>query len=310
MSLSAKSAAAMPPQARRAPRPRQDWIAVAFLAPAVLILAVFLIYPLIANFRLSFVDWNGLGNTARDVGWSNWLELSRDPVFVRALGNNALLAALSVLIQLPLGLLLAVALGRASRGSAFLRVVYVVPLLMSSVAIGTVFRNLYDPNFGAINVGLRALHLDALAQDWLGDPRFALLSVIAVICWQSIPFYMLLFMAGLSSMPAELGEAATLDGAAPGVIFWRITLPFLQGTIRSAAVLSLIGALRYFDLVYVMTGGGPTNASELMATYMYRTVFSGFNIGYGAAISSAMFLIVVVVAGLALRLTRRYQTEV
>ncbi|GGR28294.1 carbohydrate ABC transporter permease [Deinococcus ruber] len=308
MSLISKPHTAAPTRTRL--HQRQDWTAAAFIAPAMVVLALFLLYPLVANFRLSFVNWNGLGNTARDVGLSNWLDLSRDAVFLRALGNNALLAVFSILIQLPLGLLLAVTLSRASRGSVALRIIYVLPLLMSSVAIGTVFRDLYDPNFGAINTALRSLHLDGLAQDWLGDPRFALASVIAVVCWQSVPFYMLLFMAGLSSMPDELREAATLDGASPRVIFWRITLPFLQGTVRTAAVLSLIGSLRYFDLVYVMTGGGPSGSSEVMATYMYRTVFSAFNIGYGAAVSSAMFLIVVVAASAALRLSRRYQTEV
>ena len=122
--------------------------------------------------------------------------------------------------------------------------------------------------------------------------------MILVVCWQNIPFYMLLFLAGLSGMPPELREAATLDGASEGVIFRRITVPFLQGTLRTALVLSLIGSLRYFDLIYVMTGGGPSGSSEVMATYMYRTVFSGFNIGYGAAISSAMFVIVIVASAL------------
>ncbi|MFC4452549.1 sugar ABC transporter permease [Deinococcus sonorensis] len=288
----------------------QNWVAAAFLLPALLTLVVFLVYPLLSSFRLSLLNWNGLGNTARFVGLQNWADLLHDRVFLTAIRNNGVLAGLSILVQIPLGLVLAFLLDRAGRASRALKVLYFLPLLMSSVAIGTVFRSIYDPNFGPLNSVLRALHLDVLAQDWLGDPRLSLIAVIAVVCWQNVPFYMLLFLAGLSSMPAELREAATLDGATEPVIFWRITLPFLQGTIRSAMVLSLIGSLRYFDLVYVMTGGGPSNSSEVMATYMYRTVFSSFNIGYGAAISSAMFIIVAVVAGLTLRATRRFETEV
>jgi len=286
------------------------WVAAAFLLPALLMLAVYLLYPLLANFRLSFVEWNGLGNTARYVGLQNWAQLLQDATFLKSLVNNLTLAALSIVIQLPIGLVLAFMLDRAGRGSVVLKVLYFLPLLLSSVAIGTVFKNLYDPNFGPLNTLLRAAHLDGLARDWLGDPGLALASVILVVCWQNIPFYMLLFLAGLSGMPSELKEAAKLDGASEGVIFRRITIPFLQGTIRTALVLSLIGSLRYFDLVYVMTGGGPSGSSELMATYMYRTVFSGFNIGYGAAISSAMFVLVVIASGLTLRLTRRFETEV
>ena len=309
MSLASKSAPSRLTLAQQSRR-LSACVAAAFLLPALIMLAVYLLYPLVANFRLSFVEWNGLGNTAKNVGLQNWAQLLHDSVFLKSLTNNLTLAALSILIQIPIGLILAFMLDRAGRGSTVLKVLYFLPLLLSSVAIGTVFRNLYDPNFGPLNTLLRAAHLDGLARDWLGDPGLALASVILVVCWQNIPFYMLLFLAGLSGMPSELGEAAKLDGASEGVIFWRITLPFLQGTVRTALVLSLIGSLRYFDLVYVMTGGGPSGSSELMATYMYRTVFSGFNIGYGAAISSAMFMLVIIASGLALRLTRRFETEV
>lgn len=306
--VTSTTTARMPLQERR--RRSQAWVAAAFLLPALLMLAVFLVYPLLSSFRLSLLSWNGLGNTAQYVGLQNWADLAHDSTFGTAIKNNGLLALLSIAVQIPVGLVLAFLLNRAGRGSTFLKVLYFLPLLMSSVAIGTVFRSVYDPNFGPINSVLRAVHLDALAQDWLGNPNLALASVIAVVCWQNIPFYMLLFLAGLSSMPGELREAATLDGASEPVIFWRITLPFLQGTIRTAIVLSLIGSLRYFDLVYVMTGGGPSGASEVMATYMYRTVFASFNIGYGAAISTAMFVIVAVASGLTLRATRRFETEV
>ena len=283
---------------------------VVFLVPAIFFLVVFLLYPLISSFQLSLLDWNGLGTGERYVGMANWLRLAQDQLFWRALGNNFELAFYSVLFQMPIALLLAVVLDEASKGSRVLKILYFLPLLMSSVALGVVFKNIYDPNFGPINGFLTAIHLDSLVRDWLGDPRLALGSVIAVVCWQNIPFYMVLFLAGLSSFPRELGEAARLDGASESTIFWRIKLPHLQGTVRTAVMLAVVGSMRYFDLIFIMTDGGPDGASELMATYMFRTVFSSFQLGYGSTVASAMFLIVTLVAAATMRLTRRYETEV
>ncbi len=281
-----------------------------FLAPAIFFLTVFLLYPLASSFELSLLDWNGLGSGERFVGLDNWVRLAHDTLFWKALGNNLLLAFFSVLIQLPIALVLAVVLDEASKGSRVLKILYFLPMLMSSVALGVLFKNIYDPNFGPINAFLSAVHLDGLVRDWLGDPKYALASVIVVICWQNIPFYMVLFLAGLSSFPRELGEAARLDGASEKTIFWRIKLPHLQGTIRTGAMLAIVGSLRYFDLIFIMTDGGPEGASELMATYMFRTVFSSFQLGYGSTVASAMFIIVTIVASLTMRVTRRYETEV
>lgn len=281
-----------------------------FLAPAIFFLSVFLLYPLVSSFELSLLDWNGLGSGERFVGLDNWVRLAHDTLFWKALGNNLLLAFFSVLIQLPIALVLAVVLDEASKGSRVLKILYFLPMLMSSVALGVLFKNIYDPNFGPINAFLSAVHLDGLVRDWLGDPKYALASVIVVICWQNIPFYMVLFLAGLSSFPRELGEAARLDGASERTIFWRIKLPHLQGTIRTGAMLAIVGSLRYFDLIFIMTDGGPEGASELMATYMFRTVFSSFQLGYGSTVASAMFIIVTIVASLTMRVTRRYETEV
>ncbi|QYD72593.1 sugar ABC transporter permease [Paraburkholderia edwinii] len=295
---------------RRLRFPSQALVVAAFLAPAVLLLAVFLLYPLVSSLRLSLLDWNGLGSNARFVGLSNWVRLAHDTVFWQSLLNNVILAVTSVVVELPIALALAVLLEKAGRGSRVLKILYFLPLLMSSVAIGVLFKNVYDPNFGPLNTALHALGLDALAQDWLGNPHLSLASTIAVICWQNVPFYMILFLAGLSSMPQEVNEAARLDGASEWVIFWRIKLPHLQGTVRTAVLLAVLGSLRYFDLIYVMTGGGPEGSSEVMATYMYRTVFSSFQLGYGSTIGSAMFIIVCAVAAISLRFTRRYATEV
>jgi len=298
------------PEADRGGAAASGWVPAAFLAPALLLLGVFLLYPLEETFRLSLVDWNGLGSSSQFVGLDNWATLAHDARFWLALRNNLLLGLLSVLVQLPIALALAVMLDKASHGSRVLKILYFLPLLFSSVALGVIFKNLFDPNFGAINSALETIGLKGLAVDWLGDTRYALGSVIAVVCWQNVPFYMVLFLAGLASFSPELHAAAKLDGASDWTIFWCIKLPHLQGTIRTGAMLAVIGSLRYFDLIYVMTGGGPDGASEVMATYMYTTVFASFRLGYGSTIAAAMFLVVTLIATLGLRLTRRFETEV
>ena len=297
-------------RSRKSYRRAQTLAPVVFLAPAIILLAVFLLYPLIYSFQLSFLDWNGLGNNARFTGLDNWERLLSDGVFWQSALNNIYLAVFSVLIQLPIAVLLAVVLDEVSKGSRILKILYFIPLLMSSVALGVLFKNIFDPNFGPINAILTELGLYSWTQDWLGDPNLALGAVIAVVCWQNVPFYMVLFLAALSSFPREIVEAAHLDGASQSSIFWRLKLPHLQGTFRTAVLLAVIGSMRYFDLVYVMTDGGPEHSSEMMATYMYHTVFNSFEMGYGSTIASAMFIIITVIAAVSMRLSKRFETEI
>ncbi|MCL6525719.1 MAG: sugar ABC transporter permease [Thermaceae bacterium] len=285
------------------------WTAIAFLAPTVLLLAVFVAWPILESTRLSFTQWTGLGKSQTYVGWSNWLRLMQDIMFWKALGNNLILAGLSIAIQLPIALALAVLLDKGGQRMRWFKLAYFLPLLISSVAVGFLFKYIYDPNFGLLNAILNGIGLGSLAKSWLGDPSVALYAVLAVICWQFIPFYMLIFLAALTAIPSELHDAAVIDGANENQFFWRIVLPMLQGTIRTAAVLSLIGSLRYFDLIYVLTGGGPSGATELMATYMYKQAFASFNFGYGSTVAVALILVVLLISGAVLLLTRRFQTE-
>jgi raffinose/stachyose/melibiose transport system permease protein len=283
---------------------------ILFLAPTLLLLLVFVVWPILESARLSFTQWTGLGKSQTYIGFTNWVRLVQDGVFWKALGNNLILAVLSIIVQLPVALALAVLLDKGGRRFRVFKLGYFMPLLISSVAIGFLFKYIYDPNFGMLNAVLNSVGLGALAKSWLGDPSIALYAVLAVICWQFIPFYMLIFQAALASMPGELHDAAVIDGASENQFFWSIVLPMLQGTIRTSAVLSLIGSLRYFDLIYVLTGGGPSGSTELMATYMYKQAFASFNFGYGSTIAVALILVVLVISGLLLALTRRFQTEV
>jgi raffinose/stachyose/melibiose transport system permease protein len=283
---------------------------ILFLAPTLLLLLVFVAWPILESLRLSFTQWTGLGKSQTYIGFTNWVRLVQDGVFWKSLGNNLILAVLSIIVQLPVALALAVMLDKGGQRFRVFKLGYFMPLLISSVAIGFLFKYIYDPNFGMLNAVLNSLGLGVLAKSWLGDPNIALYAVLAVICWQFIPFYMLIFQAALASMPGELHDAALIDGATENQYFWRIVLPMLQGTIRTSAVLSLIGSLRYFDLIYVLTGGGPSGSTELMATYMYKQAFASFNFGYGSTIAVALIVVVMIVSGLVLLLTRRFQTEV
>jgi raffinose/stachyose/melibiose transport system permease protein len=239
------------------------------------------------------------------LGFGNWGALFKDPVFWRSLTNNIILVIASILIQLPAGLVLGVFVSSKLRGANFLKLIYFLPMLLSAVAIGLTWNFIYDPNFGLLNGFLTAIGLEQFAVGWLGEPQFALGAVVGAICWQYIPFYMVLFAAALAGIPRELYEAAYIDGASKTQGFFRITLPMLKNTIRIACVLSLTGSLKYFDLLFVMTGGGPDHASELLATYMFKQAFTSFRMGYGSTIAVFMFIISFALSVIVLRKGRR-----
>ena len=281
-----------------------------FLLPALCFLAVFVVWPILSSIQLSFYNWNGITATRSFAGLENWRALLADGVFWRALRNNIIIVILSIAIQMPVAMGLAVLLHRGGRALKFFKAVYYFPMLMSTVAIGVLFKALYDQQFGAINPLAIRLGFPSIAQDWLGDSKIALFSVVVVICWQFIPFYMILFLARLMSIPVELREAAAIDGASGSQYFWRVELPQMRGILATAMTLSLIGSLKYFDLIWVMTEGGPSHATELMATYMYKQAFSSFRMGYGSTIATAMFTIVMIAALTATAAGQRRRSEI
>lgn len=283
---------------------------ILFLLPTLFFMTVFVVWPILASFELSLYKWNGIDPTREAIGLGNWTRLLNDGIFWRAFGNNLKVVVLSIAVQMPVAMALAILLERGGPRFRIFKTVYFFPLLMSSVAVGILFKYIYDPSFGLVNDLLKAVGLGGLTRAWLSDPGIVLYSVIAVICWQYIPFYMVLFLAALTGIPEELRDAALIDGATEGQYYWRIALPLVQGTVRTAVILSLIGSLKYFDLIWVMTEGGPSNASELMATYMYKKAFPSFEMGYGSTVASALFIIVMAISLVALFLSRRFETEV
>lgn len=290
----------------------RTWTIILFLLPTLVFLAIFVVWPIISSFRLSFYEWDGISPARTVVGWENWERLINDDIFWKAFRNNITVVVLSLAIQLPLGMGLAILLEQGGRMFIFkiYKTVYFFPMLMSSVAIGILFKYVYDPVFGIVNPTFEAFGLESWTRSWLGDTDVALYAVIAVICWQYTPFYMILFLAALRGISEDLRDAALIDGANEGRYYWSIALPLVSGTVRTAVILSLIGSLKYFDLVWVMTEGGPSNASELMATYMYKKAFPSFEMGYGSTVAAGMFIVVMVIALVTQMATRRFETEV
>ncbi|MDR0455164.1 MAG: sugar ABC transporter permease [Treponema sp.] len=268
--------------------------ATLFLLPALVFLAFYVVYPIIDSFVTSTMEWSGLGRDRTFTGFSNWLALVKDGYFWRAFVNNLKIMFLSLLFQVPVAIALAAYLDVAGKKGTVFKIVWFIPYLLSSVAIGVLFKYSLDAGNG-IFASISKM-FGGGGVDLLGNPKAALYTVIGVVCWQYIPFYMVLYLAAFGTIPVELYEAASLDGATQGQYFWSVSLPLLWPTIISGITLSIIGSLKYFDLVYVMTGGGPGVATELMATYMYKMSFIRFNMGYGATVASGMFILITLTA--------------
>jgi raffinose/stachyose/melibiose transport system permease protein len=276
-------------------RQRQTRFAAAvFLFPALFFLLVFIAYPIVDSFIISTVRWNGMSSRRVFTGLENWKQLVADANFWQAFRNNVIIMFLSLLFQVPFAMALATFLDITERKGIIFKVIWFLPYLISSVAIGLLFKYALDANYGLIASVSKAL--GGKAVDLLGNPKVALFAVIGVICWQYIPFYMVLYLAAYGTIPVELYEAASIDGASRGQYFWRVSLPLLRPTVVSGMTLSIIGSLKYFDLIFVMTGGGPGVATELMATMMYKTSFVRFNMGYGATVACGMFILITLVA--------------
>lgn len=282
-------------------------VALLFILPALIIYLFYFILPIPTSAYYSFFQWNGISPTMKFLGFGNWVTLFKDQAFWKALTNNITLVIASIVIQLPIGLILGVFVSSKLKGARSLKLIYFLPMLLSAVAIGLTWNFIYEPTFGLLNAFLNLLGLGRFATGWLGEEKYALWAVIIAICWQYIPYYMVLFAAALSGIPQELYEAAYIDGASKGQGFLTITLPLLKNTIRIACVLSLTGSLKYFALIFVMTGGGPNHASELLATYMFQQAFTTFRMGYGSAIAVFMFIISFVLTILILRKGKRQE---
>lgn len=269
-------------------------VAFVFLLPVFIILIVYIFYPIFDTFKISVFKWNGISANRDFIGLENWKTLLKDTKFWIAFSNNIKVMILSIIIQIPLGLALATFLDFGGKKYNAFKVLWFIPMLMSSVAIGFLFSYALSVNGGIVSTFSNFFGGGNV--DLLGNPNRALYAVIAVICWQFTPFYMVYCMAAYSSIPYDLFEAARIDGATRAMYFWKVALPILKPSLYSAAILSMVGSLKYFDLIYVMTGGGPGTSTELMATYMYKMTFKTFKMGYGSAVAGGMFILISIIS--------------
>lgn len=276
--------------------------AYAFMAPAMAILTIFVVYPIGQSFWISLHDWSIGADKQPWVGLGNYRELFDDPRFWNALKVTLLFTVTSVTIQLVLGFLLAQWLQETNRLTRFVRSVYFFPTIVSLASIGLVWRFLLDPEIGLVAGWSQGFGIEPV--NWLQSTRWALPAVIFVSIWKSLGFTMLLMLAGLQGVQAQLFEAARIDGANRRQILRNVTLPGMRPTLLFTAVILTIQSLQLFDLVFAMTSGGPLFKTESLVTYMYRRGFTEFRFGYASAIAWVLFALIMVVSAVQLRLFR------
>ena len=272
---------------------RERLISLSFLIPALLLFAIFVVYPIVYNVQASTLDWDGV-NPGTFVGLDNYSELAGDPVFHRSLINSALWIPLTIIPQGVMGFLLAVALNQKLRGSTVYRALFFIPAILSPVVVGIVWQRIMDPFNGVLTQVGQATGLEFLTNNYLSDPATAIFAVIFVNVWMWTGFSMLFYLAGLQLIDPSVLEAARIDGASGFQTLIRITFPLLKSTTLSLVLLGVIGSLKTFELVYVMTEGGPNHASEMLPTFAFQEAFRLQNVGYASAISMVLLVIAVV----------------
>ena len=272
------------------------WLTIGlFLLPALALYAVFVLVPIVQAAHFSLYKWNGLGPLTDFIGLENYQDALASDVFWQAVGNNTLIIVLSLALQIPFSLGLAVLLNRRFPGRAIFRLLFFLPYVLSEAITGIVFSLLLQPD-ALVDTALQRVGLEGLIQDWLGNTDIVMITLFVIISWKYFGFHMILLLAGLQGIPREIEEAALIDGAGRWQAFRYVTLPLIGPTLRVSVFLSVIGALQLFDIVWVMTGGGPLNASTTMAVNMFKTGFEKQQMGYGSAFAVLLFLCALVVA--------------
>lgn len=272
------------------------WAPVVFIGPAFIIFTVFLIVPTFLSFYMSLTSWNGISTDMKFIGLFNYKRLLDDEVFFKALRNTVVFTVATVILQNGIGLLLAEFLDRKLAGGSLFKALYYIPSLLSTVVVGTVFMYVFNPYFGTFNLVLKALGMGELSKlNFLGAPKLVLGVIIVVNVWQWFGYSMMIYLGGLQGVDQELTEAAVIDGANQWNTFWKVKFPMIASSVTVNVLLTVIGSLKTFDLVYVMTGGGPNHASETVGTLLYSTAFKSQEYGYGTAMSVVLFIFIALV---------------
>lgn len=279
----------------------------ACLAPAVILVALFMFWPTVNVFRMSLYRMGGITNRKEFIGLQNFKTLMEDKNFLEAMQNTILIIVMVMIFTIVFAILFAAILQRGKfKGKNFFRVIFYIPNILSIVVIGGVFGAIYDPSNGLLNTFLEAVHLDFLTHKWMGEPKIVIYSIIFALVWQAIGYYMVMYMSGMSAIPEDLYEAASLDGSSEINTFFTVTLPLIWTNIRTTLTFYIISTINLsFLFVQIMTDGGPNGKTEVFLNYMYKQAYGNGAYGYGMAIGVVVFIFSFVLAAIVNKITDR-----
>ena len=286
-------------------RSRRDGLTfIAFVAPNFLLLAVFTFWPVLYSFYLGFFKWNMIAKRKTFLALGNYRTMIADPVFWIVVRNTFALAAAAVVVTLAIALTLAVLLNRRMPGRSLYRAVIFSPTFTTSVAVAMVWGWIFEPNYGLLRVFLKWFGL--ASPNWFTDVHWALPAIMIVAIWSGLGYAMVIFLAGLQGIPVELYDAARVDGASGWQTFWKLTFPLLSPTTFFLVVISIIGALKAFDVPAIMTDGGPMNSSNVYVLYLYQNAFKWFKTGYASALALVLFVVILLITAGQMQLSKRW----
>lgn len=286
---------------------RYDNVGILFVLPAFLYMLVFVGYPILRNIVLSFQDVSAVNLVQGDKGFAgiqNYVELFQDPVFRSSLKNTLVFTVACLVVQFLIGFALALFFNKRFAIAKPVRGILLVPWMMPITVTALIFKLLFATDIGVINYILKSLHLISDNIEWLTTPETAMFALICANVWIGIPFNMILISTGLTTIPKELYESASIDGATGVQAFFKITLPLLRPTIESVLILGFIYTFKVYDLVYVMTNGGPVNSTHMLSTYSYKLSFTMFQYSKGSAVANVLLVILLIVGVFYLRATK------
>ena len=295
----------VPPATRRA----QTRLGIALIVPLMALVVIFFLFPLVNAIYYAFVDFNGINLKPPFIGLGNFTELAQDPAVWPALKNNVIWIIIGTAAPLVIGLALALLMWKVQRGSLAYRVAFFLPYILPQVAIGVVWSWIYDPTRGWLNQVLQAVGLGRLAGGWLGNPSTALYAVLGTAVWATTGFVFLILLSALRNVDAELVDASMIDGANALQRVWHIVLPQIMPVFLMVTTITLVGGFSVFDIIFVMTGGGPAGATEVLGTYAYSSAFQLNRISYGTTLALVITVLAIPFTVALNRLQRRLSLQ-
>ncbi|MBB3113083.1 multiple sugar transport system permease protein/raffinose/stachyose/melibiose transport system permease protein [Paenibacillus phyllosphaerae] len=280
-----------------------------FILPAFILYTAFVIYPTLNSVNLSFTSWDGVSDEIRYIGFDNFVEMFRSERVYNALKNTLILSLSLVVLENIAALILAILVDQVRWFKSLFRSIFYFPVLLSGIVMGFVWAIIFNFNFGVISQLLDRIGLSDWKIDWLGNPNYALLAIIITTVWKGSGYYMIIYLAGLQGIPPELNEAAAIDGANRWQRFRHITFPLLASAMTVSVMLSMIGALKIFDQIAVMTDGGPGFATETLTYIVYKVGFGELRQGYGTALSLMLFVLILIVSLIQIKLLRKREVQ-